>query len=264
MTLSDYWANHPVGSRPLTVSDWGDFNRWLETMRRQVANLAKDSQVKWPIYGKHRKTRRKVYFWPNGETMTFTLDEHGCVTGDDIEREKALVKPSERHAMTTSKLSRAEVVKAQLKALQAEMAALARFPEDNFPEHTVLMTQKTIKRAWPTRRPDGVGYTWDPNTGETVDQVYTYVLLKVNGQWWMTGQNSHQINGASWDKVIDFVDGDELIDVRTGLSVMTDAETIADHIGEEAAAKVDEFLKDPSTGSFLSPRIAERPTRDES
>lgn len=179
------------------------------------------------------------------------------------------VTPSERHAMTTSKLSRAEVVQQQLRALQAEMAHLARFPEDNFPEHTVLMTQKTIKRPVPARRPDGA-FTYDPYNGETWDKAYTYVLLKANGQWWMTGTNGHGINGASWDKVIDFVDGDDLIDVRTGLSVMLDSDdanpklndrdALADRIGEAEAAKVVKFLEDPSTGVTG----LERPTRDES
>jgi hypothetical protein len=129
---------------------------------------------------------------------------------------KSTITPSERHAMTRQKLSRVEVVRQQLQALQAEMAFLARFPEDNFPEHTVLMTWKTFTKELPV--PGQV--VW---VTEKKDFTYTYVLLKANGQWWMTGQNGHQINGASWDKVIEFVNEDDVIDVRTGLSIMTDA-----------------------------------------
>jgi hypothetical protein len=128
------------------------------------------------------------------------------------------ITPSERHAMTKPKMSRAEVIRQQLKALQAEAAHLARFPEDNFPEHTVLMTWKTYTKDIPTQRTlNGAWMT------EKQDFTYTYVLLKANGQWWMTGQNGHQINGAAWDKVIDFVDEDDMIDVRTGKSVMLDS-----------------------------------------
>lgn len=194
------------------------------------------------------------------------------VTARHAELQDAL-KESESQ-VTKPKLSRAAVVQAQLKALQAEAAHLARFPEDNFPNRTVLMLVKTFKRPIPARDDQG-RFTWEK--GETFDQEYTYVLLKAAGRWWMTGQNGHQINGADWDKVIEFTGDDELIDVRTGLSVMTDAETLADRIGEEAAAKVDEFLADPSIGVKLKrsdaklrdearamiPRLSERPTRDE-
>jgi hypothetical protein len=143
------------------------------------------------------------------------------LTFDETEKQ---VTPSERHEMTKPKLSRAEVIQQQLKALQAEAAHLARFPEDNFPEHTVLMTWKTYTKEVPTQGAPlanpGV-YQW---VTEKRDFTYPYVLLKANDQWWMTGQNGHQINGASWDKVIDFVDKDDMIDVRTGKSIMLDSD----------------------------------------
>jgi hypothetical protein len=154
--------------------------------------------------------------------------------------------PKERHEMTKPKLSRAEVIRQQLKALQEEAAHLARFPEDNFPEHTVLMTWKTYAKDVQLPYDSSTGYGCAPV--EKRNFTYTYVLLKANGQWWMTGQNGHQINGASWDKVIDFVDKDDMIDVRTSKSIMLDSDdvkpklndrdTLADAV-EKVAAKAD-------------------------
>lgn len=158
------------------------------------------------------------------------------------------ITPKERHEMTKSKMSRAAVVRQQLQALQAEAAHLARFPEDNFPEHTVLMTWKTYTKEVPVPHSSTSSLSHAEWRTEKKDFTYTYVLLKANGQWWMTGQNGHQINGASWDKVIDFVDEDDVIDVRTGLSVMLDSDdvnprlndrdTLADAV-EKIAAKAD-------------------------
>jgi hypothetical protein len=262
------------------MNDDIEFTRWLKIMSARAVNLNRSR----PIFSKHRATNRKVWFWRDGTTMIFQLDDAGYIVAEDRMRDVEIALHgriiSEEQEVTSQKLSRAEVVRQQLKALQAEMAHLARFPEDNFADGTVLQVVKTYKRTVPVRSGviDSRGkFTWDPNSGETVDQVYVYVLLKANGQWWCTGENGHQINGASWDKVIEFVDGDELIDVRTGRSVMTDAqdpdvmyadpsvagwiapkrddETVADHIGVEAAAKVDAFLDDPGVGKFMNPRL---------
>ena len=135
-----------------------------------------------------------------------------------------------------SNRSRKEVALARLKELEKELAFLARFPEDSFPEHTVLMTWKTYTKEVPTQR--ALNGAW---MCEKQDFTYTYVLLKANGQWWMTGQNGHQINGASWDKVIEFVDEDDMIDVRTGKSIMLDAtqEPVKTDPVDVVAAKAD-------------------------
>lgn len=299
------------------MNEDADFRRWLEIMSARAVNLGKSH----PIYGKYHG--RKVWFWRDGTTMVFQLDDDGCVTtpvNDPANvkpvgmsrtehlrwywtegpgllrltklppwRQKVILedilKPSERHAMTKPKLSRAEVVQQQLKALQAELAHLNRFPEDNFANGTVLQVVKTYRRPLPagTIGQTGMPY-YNPDSPTYEENSYTYVLLKANGQWWCTGQNGHQINGASWDKVIEFVDDDELIDVRTGFSVMNDtmrpmpegyiardadtigdeatakAPTLVDVLGEEKAAKVEEFLANPATGTpgHMIPRPARR------
>lgn len=165
--------------------------------------------------------------------------------------------------MTERKLPRIEVVKQQLRELQAELAHFARFPEDNFANGTVLQVVKTYKRPIPlTQVVPGMRVTWDPNTTESyVDQKYTYVLLKANDQWWCTGQNGHQINGASWDKVIEFVGDDELFDVRTGLSVMTDAgydDAVTDPEPLQPHRDATEAPGDKVRGKFMNPRLKEQ------
>lgn len=148
--------------------------------------------------------------------------------------------------VTKSARSRKETALARVKELEKELAFLARFPDDDFPEHTVLMTWKTYEKEIPISKTRDLhaNIQW---VTEKQEFTYTYVLLKANGQWWMTGQNGHAINGASWDKVIEFVDEDDVIDVRTGKSIMLDAET------------ADELTSHPVTQVSL-----ERPTRDES
>lgn len=146
--------------------------------------------------------------------------------------------------VTKSARSRKETALARVKELEKELAFLARFPDDDFPEHTVLMTWKTYTKDVPHVIGDPNVRHWQV---EKQEFTYTYVLLKANGQWWATGTNGHGINGASWDKVIEFVDEDDVIDVRTGKSIMLDAET-ADELTSHPVAQVS----------------LERPTRDES
>lgn len=157
-------------------------------------------------------------------------------------------KKEEKVASATRKA----VIKQELARLQAELAHLNRFPEDDFANDTVLQVVKTYRRPVPQQSPTG-RTVFDPNSSVFAEQQYTYVLLKANGVWWCTGENGHQINGASWEKVIEFVGDDDLVDVRTGLSVMTDA--LVDYIGENNAAQVDEFLSNPSTGVAATRKV---------
>lgn len=117
--------------------------------------------------------------------------------------------------------TRAQIARQRIRELEQELAFLSQFPEDNFPEHTVLLTQRTYTVSVPG--------TVTHNAYQE-ERIYTYVLLKTAGQWWMTGTNGHGINGASWDKVIEFI-GEErepfLYDVRTGKSVLLGEEELA-------------------------------------
>lgn len=239
-----------------------DFERWLETMRARLRNVVLSHR--WPVYATHGATKRKVWFHENGDFTVFQLDDAGRVIGSHPSMPQKSDIEKERNDVANS-MSRKDVIKSQLRELQRELAHLNRFPEDDFADGTVLQVVKTYKR--PLAQMSATGrMVFDPKSSIVEERRYTYVLLKANGAWWCTGENGHQINGTPWEKVIEFVGDDELFDVRTGLSVMTDAgvtvaegwvaidanqtqaPTLVDVLGEERAAQVEKFLANPETG----------------
>lgn len=152
-----------------------------------------------------------------------------------FKRRTSKIMPSERIKMTQSSRSRKEIALARVRELEKELAFLARFPDDNFPEHTVLMTWKTYSKDVPVPHDELRQYGIQGWAIEKQDVTYTYVLLKAGGQWWATGTNGHGINGASWDRVIEFIDEDDLIDVRTGRSVMLDSDDVNPKLNDRDA-----------------------------
>ena len=231
------------------VNDLLEFNEWLSVSGRAFMDMHGRDGSTVTVY--HRGHFINLKRETNGQLRTWLVTSSGRLPRFGSESVNHYhVSPEQLKGLENVKVTtqgRKAVIIGEIKRLQAELAHLNRFPDDNFENGTVLQVVKTYKRALPKPRSTEELWNFDPNA-PTFDEVeYTYVLLKANDAWWCTGTNGHQINGVSWEKVIEFVGDDELIDVRTGRSIMTDA--VHEEVNGDAADGAGEAPKSVDVGA---------------
>lgn len=132
-------------------------------------------------------------------------------------------------------MSRLSDIEARLRELEKEAARYQRFSKtDPWPVGTVIT------------------YNWSPMPNDAAE-VYMYAVLKAaNGEWYWTGaaRNRGSMHGG-YDMLVEHLASDNVSDIAVALPddfKPLFPESVADVIGEEAAAKVDEFLANPETG----------------
>lgn len=95
-------------------------------------------------------------------------------------------------------MGRREDIQARMRALESEQAQLDRYGEDIYDDGDVIKFVKTYRR----RKPPTV-YTASQHY-ETWDA--TYVALKMNGHWYLTGKKgAEDLNGCGWDTLVEFM-----------------------------------------------------------
>jgi hypothetical protein len=108
--------------------------------------------------------------------------------------------------------NRKEIIKGRLEQLEQELVELSRFPDDNFPEGTVIKFDKVfgsweeagqIPRAYPSYEQIPNVYVVGVQYGVGRHRVYNYAAIKVNGLWYTTGPKSPK--GYDWDDLTEWM-----------------------------------------------------------
>jgi hypothetical protein len=110
----------------------------------------------------------------------------------------------------TTRVERIEIIEKKVKELEAELARLKRFPDgDALPDGTVWSFIKEY-------RYDRHNRVYLGSDGVATMREFTYVALKADGLWWVTGQNKHSLNGASYEKLVEFIGKSEVFSWTKG------------------------------------------------
>jgi hypothetical protein len=106
-------------------------------------------------------------------------------------------------------VSRREVIKARLRELEAEQAKYARFPNDDFPEGTVIKFERVFGMSWDEYEQMMEAYKNLRGPGpEPTTTAYSYVIVKANGVWYTSGPRGGG-HPRSWDGLIEWL-GDQV------------------------------------------------------
>lgn len=95
-------------------------------------------------------------------------------------------------------MGRREDIEARMRQLEAERAQLDRYGEDNYDDGDVVKFVKTYRNR--TR-------VLGPTSNRCITHDFTYVALKADGKWWLTGRyhDSEVGNGCTWDHLVEFM-----------------------------------------------------------
>lgn len=94
-------------------------------------------------------------------------------------------------------MGRREDIAARMRALEAEQAQIDRYGEDIYDEGDVIKFMKSFKVI----RRGAPGFT----SGFESTRDFTYVALKANGKWFMTGRRDNEGKGMTWDELVEFM-----------------------------------------------------------
>lgn len=86
-----------------------------------------------------------------------------------------------RRARREVRNSRRDVIAGRLRQLEAELADISRWGEDDWPDGTVWMVEASYQGS---------------------ETVYQFAVIKVVGRWWITGPRQHRIDGRRWDDIV--------------------------------------------------------------
>jgi len=93
-----------------------------------------------------------------------------------------------------NEMNRREVIAAEMRRLQKEMAVLDRFPAtDPFENGTVLMFERVF------------GLSWEDVKDSDTATKYIYAALKVNNLWYTTGNSNRNSVCYSWSQLVEWL-----------------------------------------------------------
>lgn len=100
-------------------------------------------------------------------------------------------------------MSRKEDIEARMRALEAERAQLDRYGEDIYDEGDVIKFVKSFKIV--RRGNEYVTSEFIATKSFASTRDFTYVALKADGKWFMTGRRDNEGRGMPWDSLVEFM-----------------------------------------------------------
>lgn len=118
-------------------------------------------------------------------------------------------------------MGRKQIIEARMRSLEAELAEVSKYGEDDFPEGTVLRFKYRFNGARRVvRHPalnHGAAVHIDVrlNEGQPTGPWYTYAAIKVKGGWYLTGARQGRL---TWDDFVDFLSRGQVKKLRMAAS----------------------------------------------